>query len=217
MLIRSGGDAEPAVIGHIDDPARPFAGRREFAGENDLVANQRQRERSAGNGDEPVPVAGEKSAALFGQLLQAKPFEERLERQIFAERHQMHFVIDRVDRAVVTDDIDRVVDAGVAGLSGSANRIAPVINTAPGGSRLVICASASASRVRKNGNGDSGQIKCVAPPMPRDCGPEAPAGQRHVAVHHLLSGGVIEAHVLLQIGLHDAQVHAVNEPRRIVR
>jgi RHH-type proline utilization regulon transcriptional repressor/proline dehydrogenase/delta 1-pyrroline-5-carboxylate dehydrogenase len=40
----------------------------------------------------------------------------------------------------------------------SGGRIAPVIRTVPGRSRLLICASASGSRVRKKGNADSGQF-----------------------------------------------------------
>jgi hypothetical protein len=45
--------------------------------------------------------------------------------------------------------------------SGDHRAIGPVIRTVPAGSSFAICASASASRVRKNGNADSGQIKCV--------------------------------------------------------
>ena len=61
--------------------------------------------------------------------------------------------------------------AGSGTISGA--RTAPVINTVPSGSRAAICASASASRVRKNGNADSGQIRCVTSPTPVDCGPVA--------------------------------------------
>ena len=58
-------------------------------------------------------IAGEKSAALLGELLQAEPFEDLLERQIFAERHEMHLVVDRGNRAGVIDDVDRIIDAGI--------------------------------------------------------------------------------------------------------
>ena len=65
-----------------------------------------------------VAVAGEKSAALLGEILKTKPFEKVLERQIFAERHEMNFVVDRGNRAGVVDDVDRIVDAGFRGVVG---------------------------------------------------------------------------------------------------
>ena len=39
-------------------------------------------------------------------------------------------------------------------------------------------------------------------------------GQRDVAVQDLLLGRIIEPHILLQVRLHDAQMHAVDHPRR---
>jgi hypothetical protein len=48
-----------------------------------------------------------------------------------------------------------------------------VISTVLFGSRAAICAIASASRVRKNGNADSGQIRILASRTPVDCGPDA--------------------------------------------
>ncbi len=114
MLVRSGGDPEPAVVGHVDDPAWPFARRHDFARENDLITDQRQRNRRARNGDKPVAVAGEKSTALLGQLLQAEPFENVFERQIFAERHEVYFVVDRGDRTGVIDNVDRIVNSGLS-------------------------------------------------------------------------------------------------------
>ncbi len=57
------------------------------------------------------------------------------------------------------------------GASGA--RTDPVISTVPLGRSSAISAIASASRVRKNGNADSGQIKIVASRTPVDCGPEA--------------------------------------------
>ena len=55
----------------------------------------------------------------------------------------------------------------------SGARTEPVISTVPLGRRSAICAIASASRVRKNGKADSGQIRMVASLTPVDCGPEA--------------------------------------------
>ena len=50
-------------------------------------------------------------------------------------------------------------------------QIAPVISTVPSGISAAICASASGSRVSRNGNADSGQIRWVTSRTPPDCGP----------------------------------------------
>ena len=42
-------------------------------------------------------------------------------------------------------------------------------------------------------------------------------GQRDVALHHLVAGGVVELLVLLQVGLHDPQPHVADELRRRAR
>jgi hypothetical protein len=85
---------QPSLVTLTIQPGR-LPGGSTSSGKDDLVADERQRERRAGHGDEPAAIAGEKPAALFGELLQAETFEEVLERQIFAERHQMHFVVER--------------------------------------------------------------------------------------------------------------------------
>ena len=41
MLIGAGRDSEPAVIGQVNDPAGAIVARRNIAGKNRLVANQR--------------------------------------------------------------------------------------------------------------------------------------------------------------------------------
>src|SRR5262249_11531994 len=41
--------------------------------------------------------------------------------------------------------------------------------------------------------------------------------QSDIAIHHFLPCGVIESDVLLQVRLHDPQMHAVDEPSRRVR
>src|ERR1700691_695672 len=107
MLIRTCRNTEPAVVGHVDDPARPLARRHDFACKNDLIADERQRQRSARDGDEPVAIAGEEAAALPRQLLEAEPLEKMLERQIFAERNKMHLIIERRNRTAVIDDVNR--------------------------------------------------------------------------------------------------------------
>src|ERR1700737_3867745 len=99
MLIGTGADAEPAVIGDIDDPTRPLAALHDIARKNDLVADQRQRNRRAWYGDRPAPLSGNESAALLGELLKTQAPEHAFERQIFAERHEMDFVVERDDRA----------------------------------------------------------------------------------------------------------------------
>jgi hypothetical protein len=111
----------------------------------------------------------------------------------------------------VVDDVDRIVDAAdSAGLTGSAEpHGAGDQHGALRQQSCVICASASGSRVRKNGKADSGQIKCVRRAR-RAIADRSAIGQRDIAIHDFLLGGVIETHVLLQVRLHDAQMHAVD-------
>ena len=99
MLIGTGAVSEPAVIGDVDDPAGPLAARHNITRKNDLVADQRQRNRRAWYSDRPAPIAGKETAALLGELLKTEMREDPFERQIFAERHEMDFVVERDDRA----------------------------------------------------------------------------------------------------------------------
>ena len=62
MLVGPGADAEPAVIGQIDQPARPLAARHRCAGEDRFVADQRQHLRRARHVHGAPAVAGDKSA-----------------------------------------------------------------------------------------------------------------------------------------------------------
>src|SRR5258708_11016603 len=110
MLIGTAAVAEPAVICDIDDPARALAARHHVARKNDLVADQRQRNRRAWYSDRPAPIAGKETAALLGELLKTKAPEDSFERQIFAERHEVHFVVKRDDRTGVVDGVHRLID-----------------------------------------------------------------------------------------------------------
>ena len=65
-----------------------------------------------------LPVTGEKSATLLGQILQAETFEQMLERQIFAERNEMDLVVDRQDRTIMVDHIDRIVGVRIGRIDG---------------------------------------------------------------------------------------------------
>src|SRR6516165_12313253 len=69
MLVRSAGISKPAVIGDIDDPARPLVRRLQFARKNYLITDERQRAWRARRGDKAMSVAGKKPAALLGQRL----------------------------------------------------------------------------------------------------------------------------------------------------
>ncbi len=62
----------------------------------------------------------------------------------------------------MVDHIDGIIGPrACVAPGGSGGRAAPVTSTVPFGSRLAICAIASGSRVRKNGNADSGQIRML--------------------------------------------------------
>src|SRR5215469_9079918 len=69
MLVRSAGISKPAVIGDIDDPARPLVRRLQFARKNYLITDERQRAWRARRGDKAMSVAGKKPAALLSQRL----------------------------------------------------------------------------------------------------------------------------------------------------
>src|SRR6478736_9995709 len=106
MLVGTGTDTEPAVIGDIDQPSGPFATRYRCVGEDRLVTNQRQHLWRPGYVDGAPPVTRQKATDDLGELLQAEPFKQSLKRQVFAERNQMDFVIDRADRAIGLDHVD---------------------------------------------------------------------------------------------------------------
>ena len=71
MLIGTTADAEPAVVGEIEQPARPFVVRYGFAGKDDLVAEERQHPRRAGHRHGAAPLAGDEAARQLGELHQA--------------------------------------------------------------------------------------------------------------------------------------------------
>ena len=210
MLVRAAGNSKPAVVGDVDDPARPqadtFLGGAQFAGEDNFIADERQRVWRSWYGDAAMPVAGEKSAALLGQRLQANALEEFLERQILPEWNEVHLIVDGANRALVIDDINRIVHAGLRRIVGI-------------GEPHRACEQQSVLRQPAR---DLCECICLArqkewkrrfrPDQMRDLIKTLPCRQRQITVHHLMPGGIVEAHVLLQVGLHDPQMHAVDEP-----
>src|SRR5262249_4615405 len=111
MLVWPAADAEPAVVGDVDEPARTLAARYRLTGKDDLVADQRQDARSARYVQRAPSLARNEAADHLGQLAQAQMLEPILERQVFAKRYQMHLVVDRQDGAVVVDHIDGIIGA----------------------------------------------------------------------------------------------------------
>ena len=142
-------------------------------------------------------------------------FEEILERQIFAERHQMDLVVDRQDRAVVIDHVDRIVGA-LDLLAGRQFRRAH----RAGDQHRALRQQRRDLRQRVGLARQQKWKRRFRPDQMRDV---AHAGrlraggavrQLEIPAHHLLLGAVVELLVLLQIGLHDAQPHAVDERGR---
>src|SRR5439155_8646537 len=78
VLVWPGAVAEPAVIGEIDEPARPLARRHRLAGQHDLVADKRQEGGRAGHGDWLARGARNMTAAHFRELHQPEAFEKIL-------------------------------------------------------------------------------------------------------------------------------------------
>src|ERR1700751_2293815 len=113
MLVRSAEIAEPAVIGDIDDPARPLLAGAQFARKDYLITDERQRTRRARHGDKAMSVPGKKPAALLGQRLQADALQEIFERQIFSEWNEVHLIVDGANRCLMIDHIDGVVHTGL--------------------------------------------------------------------------------------------------------
>src|SRR5262249_8735147 len=132
MLVWACAGAEPAVISDVQKPARTtsassyrrpveistdvaiepsllFASRNRVARENDFVTDQRQKIRRPWRWLIARAIAGDESAAHFGELHEAEPLEQVLKRQVLAERHQMNLVIDGKDRAAVPDHVNRIV------------------------------------------------------------------------------------------------------------
>ena len=132
MLVGARAGAEPAVVSDVKEPARTasvssyrrpveistdvaiepslvFAARNCVAGENDFVTDQRQKIRRPRRWLIVPALAGDESAAYFGELHETEPLEQVLKRQVLAERHEMNLVIHGKDQAAVADHVDRVV------------------------------------------------------------------------------------------------------------
>ena len=147
------------------------------------------------------------------------PLEQALERQIFAERHQMHLVVDAEDRAVVIDHIDRIIGARMTRRwPSSGARTAPVISTVLGWQQIGDLRQRVrlARQEKRKRRFRPDQMRDVAHAVRLRAG--RAVGQRadSAAITSCL-GGVVEFLVLLQIGLHDAQLDAVDESRRMRR
>src|SRR6185312_5944112 len=84
MLIGTGRNSKPAIIGQVDDPARTIVMRGNGIWKNRLIADQRQRAWRAGNLHRTPKRARDESALNLGELLQAEPFHPVLEWQVFA-------------------------------------------------------------------------------------------------------------------------------------
>src|ERR1700694_510077 len=104
MLVGTGRDSKPAVIGQVDDPARTVVARRNAIGKDRLVTDQRQRARSIWYLHRVAARARNKSALNLGELHEAEPFHPVLERKIFAKWNQMQLVVNRQHAAVVVED-----------------------------------------------------------------------------------------------------------------
>src|SRR5262249_41827765 len=118
MLIGACAGAEPSIIGQVEEPTGPFhapghgrpgevtadvaagpapalGARWRVPGENDFVADQRQKIWCSWRRLIAPLVAGDESAANLRELLQTEALEQLLKRQVFAEWHEMDLVVDR--------------------------------------------------------------------------------------------------------------------------
>ncbi len=127
----------------------------------------------------------------------------------------MHLVVDRQHRAVVVDHVDRIVGAGDCRIRTSAlgrPDAAGDQHRAVGQQRRDLRERVGlAGEEEREGRFRPDQMRHV-----RDAGRLRPAravGQREVAAHHRLLLRIPELVVLLQIGLHDAQPHVVDDSR----
>ena len=232
MLVRTGARAKPAVIGEVEQPAGALPGsdhgwpaeisadvaikpsllvaaRNRVAGKNDLVTDQRQEIRRSRRGLIAATVAGDESAAHLGELDETEPLEQILKRQVFAKRHEMDLIVDRKDRAAVADHVNRIVGARDDGAGRGVRRA----NRA--GNQHLVRRQESRDLCKRIGFAHEEEWERRF--RPDQNGYIAQAArlirQREIAPHHLLLLRVVEFLVLLQIGLHDAKPHALDEAR----
>ena len=111
----------------------------EIAGEDRLVADEREERRRARRRHQPAAVAGRPAIGAGHELADAeRASRNSCERQVLAERHEMRLVVARDDLAIGVDGEDRVVARVVrrsaAPSSSSGSRGAPVSSVTPSGS-----------------------------------------------------------------------------------
>src|SRR5262249_51231692 len=106
MLVRPGADAEPAVVAHIEQPARPFPRWHGFAWKDDFVTDQGTHARGPGHREGTPVIASGKPPFHLCQLRQAQAFQQTLERQKLAKRDEVHLVIAPENCAAVIDYVD---------------------------------------------------------------------------------------------------------------
>ena len=112
MLIGAGRDAEPGVVGEVQEPARTFGvgkGVADFGGKDRLVADQRHCGRQTRRLQRAPPGAGREPARRLNELGHAGPIPKSLEWDILAEGHEVLLVVALAKKAVATDDLDGVV------------------------------------------------------------------------------------------------------------
>ena len=116
----------------------------------------------------------------------------------------MHLVVNCADRAVVIDDVDGIVDSGLRrivsigephGAGDQHGALRQEIRDL--GERIGFARQEKRERRLR-----PDQMRYIANAL--RLRPRCAAGKSDVTVHHLLLGRVIETHVLLQVGLHDA-------------
>ncbi len=177
VLVGARAASEPAIVGQVQQETGPDAGGHHGSRKDRLVTDEGRSRRKSANLEVRPPRAGTEAARNGHELLEANHPDEIGEnrRQILAERHEMGLVDAGDDAALARDDLNGVVDgrAALAGRSASPARAAPVTRVTCAGRTALMRSSALGSRPSRNGNADSGQIRCVASCRPSVRGPVA--------------------------------------------
>jgi hypothetical protein len=110
MLMGTGRDAEPGIVGNVKNKTRPGSLQHHAAGEDRLIADRRRHGRQARHGQRPPAFAGVEAARHMDELAQAKTPQSRVEemREVLPERHEVGLVVGADDRTLVRDDLDGV-------------------------------------------------------------------------------------------------------------
>src|SRR5262249_25482900 len=109
MLAWTGGVAEPAVVGDVEQQPRSLAALHYSRGKDGLVTDERAGKGKVGDVEKRAWAGADaEAAAQARQLPKSDRLQQRLQGQVLAEGHKMGLVVAGNERTLFTEDQDAV-------------------------------------------------------------------------------------------------------------